>query len=161
MRDEKLFCCNRKHFVTRNNSLKQNRCTLPVDVSIDAVSQGLEKEAILGWLLREILLESQAPPPVGVERLIHCHVRSNLQGTAARIVEELKHLPENIIRLSKVPPKAVFRIRIRFLRIRIQGFFLNPDPVPDPDPGKEKTFRKAIQKNLGVPTNMVLIYLYF
>jgi len=57
--------------------------------------------------------------------------------------------------------KPVFRIRIRFLRIRIQGFFLNPDPVPDPDPGKEKTFRKAIQKNLGVPTNMVLIYLYF
>ena len=48
-----------------------------------------------------------------------------------------------------------------FLRIRIQGFFLNPDPDPDPDPGKEKTFRKAIQKNLGVPTNMVLIYLYF
>ena len=37
-------------------------------------------------------------------------------------------------------------------------FFLNPDPVPDP--GKETTFRKAIQKNLGVPTSMVLIYLY-
>ena len=61
----------------------------------------------------------------------------------------------------------MFRIRIRFLRIRIHGFFLNPDPVPDPvpdpdpDPGKEKTFRKAIQKNLGVPTSMVLIYLYF
>ena len=36
------------------------------------------------------------------------------------------------------------------------GFFLNPDP----DPGKEKTFRKAIQKNLGVPTSMVLFYLY-
>ena len=51
---------------------------------------------------------------------------------------------------------AVFRIRIRFLRIRIQGFFLNPDP----DPGKEKTFRKAIQKNLGVPTSTILIYLY-
>ena len=46
---------------------------------------------------------------------------------------------------------AVFRIRICFLRIRIQGFFLNPDPgpVPDPDPGKEKTFRKAIQKKFG------------
>ena len=41
------------------------------------------------------------------------------------------------------------------------GFFLDPDPVPDPDPGKEKTFRKAMQKNLGVPTSMVLIYLYF
>ena len=40
------------------------------------------------------------------------------------------------------------------------GFFLNPDPDPVPDPGKEKTFRKAIQKNLGVPTSMVLIYLY-
>jgi hypothetical protein len=36
---------------------------------------------------------------------------------------------------------------------------LDPDPVPDPDldPGKEKTFRKAIQKNLRVLTNMVLI----
>ena len=55
---------------------------------------------------------------------------------------------------------SVFRIRICFLQIWIQGFFLNPDPVPDPDPGKEKTFRKAIQKNLGVPTSMVLIYLY-
>ena len=51
----------------------------------------------------------------------------------------------------------MFRIRIRFLRIRIriQGFFLNPDP----DPGKEKTFRKAIQKNLGVPTSTVGTYL--
>jgi len=39
----------------------------------------------------------------------------------------------------------VFRIRIRFLRIRNQGFFLNPDP----DPGKEKTFRNAIQKKFG------------
>ena len=56
--------------------------------------------------------------------------------------------------------QPIFRIRIHFLRIRIQGFFLNPDPDPDPDPGKEKTFRKAIQKNLGVPTSMVLIYLY-
>ena len=53
---------------------------------------------------------------------------------------------------------TVFRIWIRFLRIRIQGFFLNSDPVPDP--GKEETFRKAIQKNLGVPTSTVLIYLY-
>ena len=77
---------------------------------MDAVSQGLEKEAVLGWLLREILLESQAPPPVGVERLIHCHVRSGLQGTAARIIEELKHLPENIIRLSTVPPKGIIRV---------------------------------------------------
>ena len=51
----------------------------------------------------------------------------------------------------------MFRIRIRFLRIRIQGFFLNPDP--DPDPGKEKTFRKAIQKNLGVPTSRYGTYL--
>ena len=74
---------------------------------------------------------------------------------------------------SKMLRVTVFRIRIRFLRIRIHGFFLNPDPVPDPvpdpdpdpvpdpDPGKEKTFRNAIQNNLGVPTSMVLVYLYF
>ena len=65
--------------------------------------------------------------------------------------------------LSQAGLLTVFRIRIRFLRIRIQGFFLNPDPVPDPvpdpDPGKEKTFRKAVQTNLGVPTSTVGTYL--
>ena len=56
----------------------------------------------------------------------------------------------------------VLLISIPFLMVLISvsdpdSFFT--DPVPDP--GKEKTFRKAIQKNLGVPTSMVLIYLYF
>ena len=31
--------------------------------------------------------------------------------------------------------------------------------TPDPDPGKEKSFRKAIQKNFGVPTSTVLIFM--
>ena len=63
--------------------------------------------------------------------------------------------------VGTVPYQQCFGSGFVFYGSGSRVFFLNPDPVPDPDPGKEKTFRKAIQKNLGVPTSMVLIYLYF
>ena len=101
------------------------------------------------------------PPSCGACSSAACECAEH--NTAAQRAAGGRYECLHCLQVGTVPNRSllsVFRIRIRFLRIRIQSFFLNPDPVPDP--GKEKTFRKAIQKNLGVPTStvLVLIYLY-
>ena len=67
--------------------------------------------------------------------------------------------------------KSVFRIRIHFLRIRIQDFFPNPDPgsrirILNPDPGNKHLFFQSKSKiyveifvfNPKVPTYFIFVF---